>query len=44
MHKIISPHGDYDNMGEVVNFIESFKIAKVIFNYKSDNDLESELV
>ena len=32
MHKHISPHGDYDYMGEAINLVENFKVEKVIFN------------
>ena len=42
MHKRISPHGDYDHMGEAINLIENFKVEKVIFNCGPYNDLEKE--
>ena len=32
MHKRISPHGDYDHMGEAVNLVNILKVKKVIFN------------
>lgn len=44
MHKRISPHGDYDHMGESINLIENFKVEKVIFNCGEFNDLEKELI
>ena len=44
MHKRISPHGDYDHMGEAINLIENFKVEKVIFNCGPYNDLEQELI
>ena len=30
MHKRMSPHGDYDHMGEAINLVENFKVEKVI--------------
>ena len=44
MHKRISPHGDFDHMGEAINLVENFKVEKVIFNCGEFNDLESELI
>ena len=44
MHKRISPHGDYDHMGEAINQVNNFKVEKVIFNCGSYNDLEKELI
>ena len=44
MHKRISPHGDYDHMGEAINLVENFKVEKVIFNCGVFNDLEQELI
>ena len=44
MHKNISPHGDYDHMGEAINLVENFKVEKVIFNCGEYNDLEKELI
>lgn len=32
MHKRMSPHGDYDHMGETINLVENFRVEKVIFN------------
>ena len=40
MHKFMSPHGDYDHMGEAINLVENFKVEKVIFNCGEFNDLE----
>ena len=31
MHKLISPHGDFDHMGEAINLVNNFKVEKVIF-------------
>ena len=44
MHKRISPHGDYDHMGEAINLVNNFKVEKVIFNCGEFNDLEQELI
>lgn len=44
MHKRMSPHGDYDHMGEAINLVENFKVEKVIFNCGVFNDLEQELI
>ena len=44
MHKRMSPHGDYDHLGEAVNLINNFKVDKVILNNDKFNDLETELI
>ena len=44
MHKRMSPHGDYDHMGEAINLVENFKVGKVIFNCGEYNELETELI
>ena len=44
MHKRISPHGDYDHMGEAINLVNIFKVEKVIFNCGVYNYLEKELI
>ena len=44
MHKRLSPHGEYDHMGEANNLINSFKVEKAIFNYGHYNKLESGLI
>ena len=44
MHKRMSPHGDYDHMGEAINLVNNFKVDKVIFNCGTFNDLEKELI
>ena len=28
MHKRISPHGDYDHMGEAINLVKEFELLK----------------
>ena len=40
----MSPHGDYDHMGEAKNLVNNFKIEKVIFNCGEFNDLEQDLI
>lgn len=44
MHKRMSPHEDYDHMGESINLIENFKVEQVIFNCGTYNGLEQELI
>ena len=44
MHKRMSPHGDYDHMGEAINLVENFKVEKVIFNCGEFNELEQDLI
>ena len=44
MHKRMSPHGDYDHMGDAINLINNFKVDKVIFNCGKHNSLEKELI
>ena len=44
MRKRMSPHGDYDHMGEAINLVENFKVEKVIFNCGEYNELEQELI
>ena len=40
MHKRISPHGDYDHMGEAINLVNNFKVDKFIFNCVNFNDFK----
>ena len=40
----MSPHGDYDHMGEAINLVNNFKVEKVIFNCGEFNDLEQNLI
>ena len=40
----MSPHGDFDHMGEAINLVNSFKVEKVIFNCGEFNELEHELI
>ena len=44
MHKRMSPHGDYDHMGEAINLVENFKVEKVILNCGEFNNLEKDLI
>ena len=44
MRKRMSPHGDYDHMGEAINLVNNFKVERVIFNCGEFNDLENELI
>ena len=44
MHNRISPHGDYDHIGEAFNLIERIKIKNVVFNCGTYNDLEKRLI
>ena len=44
MHNRLSPHDDYDHIGESTYLIENIKVEKVIFNYGSFNDLELDLI
>ncbi len=34
MHKRMSPHGDFDHMGEAINLVNNYKVEKVIFYIK----------
>ena len=44
MHIRISPHGDYDHMGDSIYFLNNFHVSNVIFNSNDMNDLEQELL
>ena len=44
MHKCMSPHGDFDHMGDAINLVNNFKVEKVIFNCGPFNDLEKDLI
>ena len=44
MHKRMSPHGDFDHMGEAINLVNNFKVEKVIFNCGEYTDLEQDLI
>ena len=40
----MSPHGDYDHMGNAINLVDNFKVDNVIFNCGDYNNLEKELI
>ena len=44
MHKRMSPHGDYDHLGEAINLVNNFKVEKVIFNCGEFKTLEKKLI
>ncbi len=44
MHKPMSPHGDYDHLGEANYLIENFKIKKIIFNSNEYNINEKAII
>ena len=44
MHKRMSPHGDYDHIGEAINIVNNIKVDNVILNNDKYNDLELELI
>ena len=44
MQEHMSPHGDFDHMGEAVNLVKNFKVEKVIFNCGEFNELEQDLI
>lgn len=41
---LVLTHGDYDHMGEAINFVNNFKVEQVVFNCGEFNDLEKELI
>ena len=44
MHKHMSPHGDFDHIGDSLYLIDKFKVENVIFNCGEFNVLEKELI
>ena len=44
MHKRMSPHGDFDHMGDSITLVENFKVEKLIFNCGEFNELEQNLI
>ena len=44
MHKLMSPHGDADHMGEALNIVSNMKVENVIFNCGSLNNLEKNMI
>ena len=41
---LVLTHGDFDHMGEAINFVNNFKVEQVVFNCGEFNDLEKELI
>lgn len=44
MHKLMSPHGNYDHIGNAFYLIDNIKINKIIFNNNDFNELETSLI
>ena len=44
INSLVLTHGDYDHMGESLNYVNNFKIDKVIFNCGEFNELEQDLI
>lgn len=44
MHKRMSPHGDYNHIGNVTYLVDNFKIKNVYFNYDTYDDLGNSLI
>ena len=44
MHKLMSPHGDNDHIGESIDIVNNFRIGKVILNCGPFNNLEKKLI
>ena len=44
MHKLMSPHGDFDHMGDSIYLINNYKVKNVVFNCGEFNELEKELI
>ena len=44
MHKLMSPHGDNDHIGESINIVNNFRIGKVVLNCGTFNNLEKKLI
>ena len=44
MHKLMSPHGDYDRIGSSIYLINNYKVNTVIFNCGTYNNLETKLI
>lgn len=41
---LILTHGDYDHLGDAINFVLDFKVEKAIFNCGEFNNLENTLI
>ena len=44
MHKRMSPHGDFDHLGNSYSLVDKFKVDKVYFNHNSYNKNELRLI
>jgi len=44
MHKRMSPHGDFDHMGEAINLVNNIKVENVIFNCENFNNLKNSKI
>ena len=44
MHKLMSPHGDNDHIGESINIVNNFRIGKTVLNCGLFNNLEKKLI
>ena len=44
MHRLMSPHGDFDHMGDSIYLINNYKVKNVVFNCGEFNELEKELI
>lgn len=40
MHKRMSPHGDYDHMGNAKFLVDNIKVRNVLFNCGEFNEIE----
>lgn len=43
MHKLMSPHGDYDHIGETINILNNYKVKEVFINQNKLNYLERKI-
>ncbi len=44
LSSMVLTHGDSDHMGEAINFVNNFKVEKVIFNCGNINELEQNII
>ena len=44
MHNHISPHGDFDHMGDSIYLINNYKVKNVVLNNDDFNELETNLI
>ena len=43
MHKRISPHGDYDHVGNALSILENIEVENILLNSNGYNSLEREI-